>query len=313
MLKSFWRRIWRLKVQPKVKIFAWRVYHNFLPSADNLDRRQCSVELECQICGWRRETTVHTSLQCWWAKAYWESSRINEGFLNVDFSDPGDWLWYCASKYSDKELSVILYGARQIWFNRNLVVNGKGALSPYVEAATMLEVIQRSQKPENMFVVTSLVGDSCWKPPENDYIKINVDGAWDRDSRKAGLGLCCRDSAGVFLFVEAEPISYLGSSFEAELCSLHRSLVVAERMNLKMVIFELDSAEVFIAIQSRPSLIGRGAEWMSSSKHLLGKNSHWFLSLIPREANSVADKLAKKAKERAWLWRNRDAIPFGVL
>ncbi|KAL9674578.1 hypothetical protein QQ045_030850 [Rhodiola kirilowii] len=75
-VQAFWKRIWRLKVQPKVKIFAWRVFHNFLPSAENLVRRHCNVGMDCQICGWRRESTTHTLLQCWWAKAYWNLAEL---------------------------------------------------------------------------------------------------------------------------------------------------------------------------------------------------------------------------------------------
>ncbi|KAL9683157.1 hypothetical protein QQ045_014973 [Rhodiola kirilowii] len=264
-IQAFWRRIWRLKIQPKVKMFAWRL-------------------------SWLKGCVMWT----------WSAS------------DPGDWLLYSASKYSDNELSVILNGARQIWYNRNLVVKGGEALNPFIAAVTVKERAQQSLKPENMFVVTSLVGTGSWNPPEIGYLKINVDGAWDWETQKAGVGMCCRDIGGVFLFVKAEPILSLGSSFEAETCSLLRSLEVAEERNLKKVIFELDCAEVFTAIHGRPRLVGRGVDWISRCKCLLGRNSHWFLSLILREANSVADKLAKRAKEGEWRWRNLNAIPFGV-
>ncbi|CAM8940146.1 unnamed protein product [Rhodiola kirilowii] len=310
---AFWRRIWRLNVQPKVKLFAWRLYHNFLPSADNLTKKQCLTERECQICGWKRETTIHTVLQCWWAKAFWESSRFNHDFSTCTFSYPGDWLWYCVSNFPDQELAFILNGAMQIWFNRNLVVTGKRNLNPFTEAAAMEEAVLWSQRPEHSFVVTSLVGEGKWKPPEKDFVKINVDGAWDRETGKAGIGLCCRVETGVWLFVEAEPVRQLGSSFEVELCSLARSLEAAEERNLKRVVFELDSAEVFNAIQKRTSWVGSAAGRLTRIRHLLGRNPLWFLSLILREANSEADKLARKAKGGNWSWRNPDAIPLGFV
>ncbi|KAL9688321.1 hypothetical protein QQ045_032742 [Rhodiola kirilowii] len=124
---------------------------------------------------------------------------------------------------NDQEFSIILHGARQIWFNRNLVVNGKSGLNPYADVVTMLEMVQWSLKLEYRFVVTTMYDDGSWKPPEDDYVKINVDGAWDRETRKAGFRLCCRDSAGAILFVEACPILHLSSSFEVELWSLQRS------------------------------------------------------------------------------------------
>ncbi|CAM8885121.1 unnamed protein product [Rhodiola kirilowii] len=312
-LQSFWRRVWRLKVQPKVKIFAWRMYHNFLPSADNLVRRHCSVNTECQTCGWKKETTMHTLVQCWWARAFWESSRINCSFLDVEFSDPGDWLWFCAATFADPELAMILQGARHIWFHRNMVVNGQEGLNPFTEAASVRDSVLWSQKPERSLVVTSLVGDGSWQPPENGFIKINVDGAWDRDSGKAGIGLCGRDSDGVILFVAAEPFLRLTSCVEAELLSLRRSFELAEGMGYKKVIFELDNAGVFLAIQRRSRVEGCVAGHVTECRHRLGRNQNWFLSLIPREANEAADKLAKKAKREDWRWRNPEAIPIGVL
>ncbi|CAM8999447.1 unnamed protein product [Rhodiola kirilowii] len=312
-MQAFWRRIWRLKAQPKVKLFAWRIYHNFLPSADNLDRRRCIVGLECQICGWSRETTIHTLLQCWWAKAFWESSSIKCDFWNISFSEPGDWLWFCASRFSDQDLVLILNGARQIWFNRNLMVNGKCSLNPFIEAAAVQEGVFWSQRPENSFTVTSLVGDGKWKPPETEFVKINVDGAWNRETGEAGIGLCCRDSDGVVLFVEAEPFTHLRSSLEAELCSLLRSVEVGEEKRFRRVIFETDSAEVFNALHSRSCLVGRAAGWKAKIRHLLERNHSWFINLILREANSEADKLAKLAKERGWCWKSHEAIPAGVL
>ncbi|CAM8929085.1 unnamed protein product [Rhodiola kirilowii] len=310
--QAFWRRIWRLKAQPKVKVFAWRVFHNFLPSADNLARRHCNVKLECQVCGWRRESTIHTLLHCWWAKAFWGASRIDCSFLDLDFSNPGDWLWFCVSKFSNQELSVILQGARQIWFNRNLVVNGKTALNPFEEAESVVDTVHLSLQTGHRFVVTNLYGDVEWIPPEIGFVKINVDGAWDRETLNAGIGICCRDSSGTILFVEASPVARLSSSFEAEFRSLFRSLELAETKKLRKVIFELDSAEVYNILQGSPMAKGSAAGLLTSCRCMLRRNSCWFLSLIPREANNWADALSRKAKEDEWTWKNHEAIPWCI-
>ncbi|KAL9669538.1 hypothetical protein QQ045_007085 [Rhodiola kirilowii] len=223
------------------------------------------------------------------------------------------WRLKVQPKFLDQDISIIMQGARQISFNRNLVVNGKGALNPYVEAAALRESVLWNQKLENSLVVTSLVGNDSWQPSENGFLKINVDGAWDRESGKTGIGLCCRDSEGVVLFVVAESTPSVESSVEVELRSLQRSLELTESMGLKRVIFELDNAVVFNAIQNRSSSAMVVAGRLSRCRHLLGRNSCWFLSLIPREANAVADKLAKKAKGGVWRWTNLEAIPMDVL
>ncbi|KAL9668794.1 hypothetical protein QQ045_006334 [Rhodiola kirilowii] len=51
----FWKLIWRLQVQPKVKIFARRLYHDYLPSIRNLMKKGCEVLPYCAICGFQAE------------------------------------------------------------------------------------------------------------------------------------------------------------------------------------------------------------------------------------------------------------------
>ncbi|KAL9665155.1 hypothetical protein QQ045_020566 [Rhodiola kirilowii] len=126
------------------------------------------------------------------------------------------------------EDSGIFSGARQILFNTNLLGKGKKGLNPYAEALDVLESVQWNMRPENKFVVTSVYGDTSWKPPEVEYVKINVDGAWDGDTKKDGIGLCCRDDSRVILFVESCSKVHLSSSLEAKLWSLQRSLEIAE-------------------------------------------------------------------------------------
>jgi len=36
-----------------------------------------------------------------------------------------------------------------------------------------------------------------WKPPEQGWVKVNVDGAFNHDTGRAGIGIVIRDSAGV--------------------------------------------------------------------------------------------------------------------
>lgn len=35
-VQAFWKKLWHIKIESNVKIFVWRLFHNFLPVADNL-------------------------------------------------------------------------------------------------------------------------------------------------------------------------------------------------------------------------------------------------------------------------------------
>ncbi|KAJ9128966.1 hypothetical protein P3X46_034275 [Hevea brasiliensis] len=47
---SFWKRLWGLKVSPKIRNFLWRVCNYFLATRLNLFRRKCSSFPICSLC-----------------------------------------------------------------------------------------------------------------------------------------------------------------------------------------------------------------------------------------------------------------------
>ena len=42
--QTIWRRLWRLNVPPKVRMFVWRACSNILPTRDNLHRRRINID-----------------------------------------------------------------------------------------------------------------------------------------------------------------------------------------------------------------------------------------------------------------------------
>ncbi|CAM8975316.1 unnamed protein product [Rhodiola kirilowii] len=189
-IKLCWRILWRLNVQPKVRMFAWRLMHNYLPSAMNLARRGMNDLKGCPVCGFLGESSIHTLLYCWWARAFWENLSIDRSFMLYEFSAPGDWLWFCVFKYDPEELSLIIQGARHIWFNRNLVLSGKESQDPLVAARYVFQNIRQLHHSHNKLVVTDLTEGRKWYRPGRGAVKMNIDGAWDSATSLAGVGIC---------------------------------------------------------------------------------------------------------------------------
>ncbi|KAL0001542.1 hypothetical protein SO802_015323 [Lithocarpus litseifolius] len=46
---TFWRRLWRLNVSPKVRMFLWRACSNILPTRENLNKRRVQVDPMCEV------------------------------------------------------------------------------------------------------------------------------------------------------------------------------------------------------------------------------------------------------------------------
>lgn len=64
---SWWPKLWKLKVPPKVRFFQWRVIHYFIPSHDVLRRRHMEQIALCEACGDEHDTAFHAMTRCTWA------------------------------------------------------------------------------------------------------------------------------------------------------------------------------------------------------------------------------------------------------
>lgn len=67
-----WKKMWQLKILPKVRIFSWRACMNGLPTMLNLGRRGVNIDALCPLCGKEVESTIHALLlsgnarEVWW-------------------------------------------------------------------------------------------------------------------------------------------------------------------------------------------------------------------------------------------------------
>ncbi|KAK9986489.1 hypothetical protein SO802_031440 [Lithocarpus litseifolius] len=116
---SLWKRIWRLKIPQKLKIFAWRSCVNGLPTMLNLSQRGIHCSGFCPICDKALESTAHALLLCDHAKLTWAqwlncpveitSSPRDLVDVALDFIENG----------SPLDLELFFAMAWSIWWNRN--------------------------------------------------------------------------------------------------------------------------------------------------------------------------------------------------
>lgn len=59
-----WRLIWKLEVPPKVKVFWWRVMHDYLPAKKELHQRHLEPTAHCETCGSEEESLQHVLTEC---------------------------------------------------------------------------------------------------------------------------------------------------------------------------------------------------------------------------------------------------------
>ena len=57
--------LWKLKIPPKVVVFAWRLFRDRLPTKSNLTRRNVALnDTYCPFCRRAKEDAAHLFLHC---------------------------------------------------------------------------------------------------------------------------------------------------------------------------------------------------------------------------------------------------------
>jgi hypothetical protein len=62
--KPIWKLLWKCKIPPKVRIFAWKALLGGLAREANKRRRHIPVSGACQICEHEQEDVFHVLLKC---------------------------------------------------------------------------------------------------------------------------------------------------------------------------------------------------------------------------------------------------------
>ena len=90
-----WCSLWRVKVPSKVRVFAWRLMHNSLPSADVLHARNMMTQPGCQICNAMNDSWRHSLIDCNMARCVWTlvDEEITEHMMMNGNPDAKQWIF----------------------------------------------------------------------------------------------------------------------------------------------------------------------------------------------------------------------------
>ena len=133
-----WKHLWKLKCQPKAKLFLWRWLRDALPIQDLVRRHHIPVNniSDCLFCDSAPETKSHLFFHCPPIKQAWGLLCITPPML--DLTD--DILWWDSLRMPrKKEAALLLWG---IWGLRNAILHSRpmpGSITGYL----ILEVRQR--------------------------------------------------------------------------------------------------------------------------------------------------------------------------
>ncbi|XP_043687745.1 uncharacterized protein LOC122638959 [Telopea speciosissima] len=273
MKEFFWKRIWHAHTLPKIKLFIWKCCADGIVAGVGLISRNIPINPSCQRCGAEMESVGHIFLNCPFSKAVWFGSSLSQKVnfpLQVTMSD---WFQAWHPLFSaDKKMAQDLFSQASfllwyIWRARNDIIFKNKPWSP-------LEVIQMAEKAFVEFQLANnppysthtlepirildSISTHSWIPPTPSWVKLNVDAAWSKGSKKGGLGNVIRNHFGHPFLAYSVGVN-CDSAFIAEAVAIRSGLLLAARGDLKKVLVEpdcysliqqLSSSDPELAIQS---------------------------------------------------------------
>jgi hypothetical protein len=150
-----------------------------------LQYRHISPIARCKVCLDANEDMMHALIYCSHAQRFWMEARRG---LDLKLHELYPSIWTRDILYdqmiSEKDHPKIIIVMWAIWTSRNNVVHDKGSLDPILsmkltwEAVVLLDIPCQHAK--------TLPGFG-WRPPDDDFVKINTDAEIAFDRQPASL------------------------------------------------------------------------------------------------------------------------------
>jgi hypothetical protein len=123
--RSIWNTIWKARVQPKIRIFGWRLATDTLPTKNNKWRRNLETNNLCCICGNGVEDSHHATVVCTKAVALRHAMRQKWSLPKEDmFRYTGkDWLQILLGQVDVITCANILKLLWRAWHLRNNIIH----------------------------------------------------------------------------------------------------------------------------------------------------------------------------------------------
>uniref|UniRef100_A0A803QAN3 Reverse transcriptase domain-containing protein n=1 Tax=Cannabis sativa TaxID=3483 RepID=A0A803QAN3_CANSA len=187
--RDWWRYFWNLNLPPKVRIFAWKVFHNILPVAAALFKKKIIDSAACSLCTSNWESIGHALFGCKHAKGIWTDSKFSLDYHKAQSMFNGDYLLYLSSMYNQEDFELLICIMWGIWSDRNRLFHGgqprpRSSIMVYVTNfhqdfiranKTTVPPADTNQSRPHTGTNNTMQKAVPWTPPAINGFKMNVD------------------------------------------------------------------------------------------------------------------------------------------
>lgn len=289
-----WMKIWKLEVPPKIRVFWWRVIHQFLPCRSIMHNRHVEHIANCEVCGDPEESIRHVLIDCTVARMFWKHAKKLIG-IKLPQLHPLNWARDLLSNIcSRKDAAIIICGMWALWSMKNKRRHGEVWLLR--QAVTWIK--------DTAFDLWSILkqtgnhGDRRrqmqWIPPVETWTKCNVDGNFFTNSREGGTGAVLRDSKGNFRGAKAVWHERCLDAMTMEALACQEGLVLARQCGVQRIHLETDCLELVRLWELGDLQRSTVSPILKEMKNISSDFLEFRFSFANRDCNRVAHLLARQ-------------------
>ncbi|KAA3456919.1 reverse transcriptase [Gossypium australe] len=266
--RDFYRKLWRVEIPRKIKIFIWKISWNYLANKVNMNAR----------------------------RLVWKglSDAILTGFTNVEFVN---WLTLIVVSLSLEKCRIFCSVLWSIWGDRNSRIHEKSNRSSQNIVRFILSYIQEQDVVRINTARNSNIKFK-WRHPPASSFKINFDGAFDERNGASTSGVVVRDSSGQVLKSSAEIHGGVSTAFATEAIACCRATQIALEMGEEEIIIEGDSLSVIKKCRKTDIDKSQISPYIYDIHSMKSRNRRLRFEFIPGSANVLAHVLATEARKR---------------
>ncbi|XP_004310201.1 PREDICTED: uncharacterized protein LOC101298860 [Fragaria vesca subsp. vesca] len=125
-----WKAVWKVKVQPKIKCFIWRLLKDSSSTRSALAHRIALEDQSCLFCRCAQETSMHVFKDCQVIACMWLCSPLGLRARNQEANSKSDWFEIMMETLQKSQLEVFVMLLWAIWTGRNNILWKEAQFDP---------------------------------------------------------------------------------------------------------------------------------------------------------------------------------------
>jgi ribonuclease HI len=261
----------------------------------NQRRRGMDVDTRCPLCFRFDEDGGHIFLKCKLVKQLWRQLQLED--VREELKKCRDQISVLETVFSlQEEKKLTICCALWLWWNERNKANAGDKIrslqqtvsSVMIHTMDYRKLIQ--EKPSS-----KKTKPGKWKLPLHNYVKINIDGAFHKNTNTGGWGFIVRNECGFPVAAGVGHSIGIQSALHAEAFAMLQAIKITSQMGCNKVQLEMDATELKKAVTTQDYDLSQIGPLFKEIKSLLGlAYDDVKLLVCKRTCNNVAHVLANQ-------------------